>query len=249
MKLKVLTLNTWNHQGPWKDRWALVLDELKLLDPSVVLFQEITQKDWIVRALGEIGYESFAFADDGSGLMAVSRMPIVDFGYLPFETQSPTEGNLRSFLFFRVVLGSVRVLFINTHLSWKPEETLIRQFQTAELLRWMRRQNEYQEASVILTGDLNSHPDKDEIRQLLENNTLSDAFEALNPGVPGLTWDNRNVYTATHGLPDRRLDYILIRGRVLMKHLKKCEIVMNKADCRGIFPSDHYGLIAEWEIN
>src|SRR5262245_11813894 len=44
-RLRVLTLNIWNRQGPWEERVRLIREGLVALDPDVVGLQEVMRHD------------------------------------------------------------------------------------------------------------------------------------------------------------------------------------------------------------
>ena len=44
-RLKVLTLNIWNRQGPWEQRLPLIRAGLRALDPDLVALQEVLALD------------------------------------------------------------------------------------------------------------------------------------------------------------------------------------------------------------
>jgi len=75
------------------------------------------------------------------------------------------------------------------------------------------------ELPQILAGDFNTAPEADEIRWLKGMTTLAgrrvyyqDAWAAVHPGEPGITWARHNPYRAKMSwLPDdRRIDYIFV---------------------------------------
>jgi len=75
---------------------------------------------------------------------------------------------------------------------------------------------------------------------------FQDAWRVAGDGGPGFTWDNRNRFDAYMFEPNRRIDYILVgladgNGR---GWIESARLVMTEA--RGdVFPSDHFGLLAE----
>ena len=44
-RLKLVTLNIWNKQGPWPERLALIRAELEALDADIVGLQEVLRSD------------------------------------------------------------------------------------------------------------------------------------------------------------------------------------------------------------
>ena len=91
-RLRVLTLNIWNRQGPWEQRLGLIRAGIARLDPDLVGLQEVidvggrTQADEIGEGLG---YRSaFGAAHDlGGGVRfgnaALARWPIAASQRLP----------------------------------------------------------------------------------------------------------------------------------------------------------------------
>jgi endonuclease/exonuclease/phosphatase family metal-dependent hydrolase len=109
-------------------------------------------------------------------------------------------------------------------------------------------------APVILTGDFNARSDAGEIA-VLRAAGFRDAFaEAGDP--PGYTWDgtvNGNIQLQKRAFPEdfwlepkrQRIDYIFFRGPGLQ--VKASEVVLNRP-VRGLYPSDHFGVMADFEV-
>jgi endonuclease/exonuclease/phosphatase family metal-dependent hydrolase len=111
----------------------------------------------------------------------------------------------------------------------------------------------------ILMGDFNARPESDEIRWLRGLTTLGgrrtfyqDTWDRLHPGQAGWTWARANPNTARLAFlePDRRLDYIFVtpmrgdgRGTV-----HACHMVFDQPEADGVFASDHFGLLAEIQV-
>lgn len=95
----------------------------------------------------------------------------------------------------------------------------------------------------ILCGDFNSKKQSPQVRHFMANG-WHDAYDELHDGkefgytAHGFKGDNR-PYKPTHG----RIDYILTRGKA---RALSCEVLK---DCpKGIYPSDHYFMLAEIEV-
>jgi endonuclease/exonuclease/phosphatase family metal-dependent hydrolase len=109
-------------------------------------------------------------------------------------------------------------------------------------------------------GDFNARPESDEIRWLRGLCTLSgrrthfqDAWDRLHPGERGWTWSSANPYTKPLAFlePDRRIDYIFVTpmrrdGRA---SIRSCRIVLDQPAPDGAYASDHFGLLAEIQID
>jgi endonuclease/exonuclease/phosphatase family metal-dependent hydrolase len=110
------------------------------------------------------------------------------------------------------------------------------------------------EAPVILMGDFNARSESEEIA-ILKAAGFRDAYaEAGEP--PGYTWDgsiNSNIQLQVQVHPEdnwlepkrERIDYIFFRGSGI--ELVRCEVVLDKPT-GGLFPSDHFGVLAEFRI-
>jgi endonuclease/exonuclease/phosphatase family metal-dependent hydrolase len=101
---------------------------------------------------------------------------------------------------------------------------------------------------LVLTGDLNAQPDAPGIRALVRKLGLVDAFAIANPGGPGFTvWQSPRESRPT---ARRRVDYVLARpGRGQPLRVAASWIVLRTPgrgpDLRMLWPSDHYGVLAE----
>jgi endonuclease/exonuclease/phosphatase family metal-dependent hydrolase len=110
------------------------------------------------------------------------------------------------------------------------------------------------EEPVILMGDFNAREDSEEIA-LLRVAGFRDAYgEAGEP--PGYTWDgtvNANIQLQKRTFPEdfwlepkkQRIDYIFFRGPGLQ--VKTGRVVLDSPR-GGFFPSDHFGVMAEFQF-
>lgn len=264
-RLRVLTLNIWNRQGPWDARLPLIREGIRALDPDLVGLQEViwyegrSQADAIAEGLG---YQvAFGIAHDiGGGVefgnAVLSRWPIAARDVFPLPTAGTDER--RSALLAWIASPHGKVPFFVTHLNWKLHDGATREAQVAALAEIVMR-----EAPVridapppILVGDFNAEPEANEIRFLRGLATLggksvyfADTFALAGEG-PGVTFDaRRNPYAAVTHEPPRRIDYIFVRGpdqRVRGKPLA-ARVVLDEI-IGGVTPSDHYGVYAEVSI-
>ncbi len=107
---------------------------------------------------------------------------------------------------------------------------------------------------VILMGDFNAVVGSEEIG-VLKASGFRDAFaEAGDP--PGFTWDGRensNIQLQKQVFPEdfwleptrRRIDYVFFRGPGL--EVLASKVVLDRP-LQGIHPSDHFGVMAEFEV-
>ena len=249
--MKILSLNTWQERGPWRERWEVILRGLEEYRPDIIGFQEVFNADWVRKIQRRSGYFSLALAGKGeTGLALMSRYPLLRWQCLKMRTQSPTEPYSRYALFAEFGTGKGTVSVFNTHLSWRLPESSVRQKQVGELSGFI--QNQAIGGEIAVMGDFNATPDAPEIAQLMKQGDLTDTYGQRYPKKPGLTWSHANPYSleaarldACYPLPERRIDYIFVKkGSRLVKSLQDIQIVYTRRDARGFWASDHYGLLA-----
>jgi endonuclease/exonuclease/phosphatase family metal-dependent hydrolase len=242
--VKILTLNTWNVQGPWRERWEVVTDFLNQVQPDIAAFQEIFDAAWAEEIRKRAGFLSLVFGSENSGLVFLSRFPVTRWEILKMKAQSSTEDYSRYILFSEFEIGRRSLICFNTHLSWKPDEGEIRARQVDELIHDVELRAVDREAAVM--GDFNAPPMASEIRKMTAPGRFEDAFGKLHAADPGFTWDNRNLYASSSGtpLPDRRIDYLFYKnGQYYLRRLQNAELVLTKPNLRGVFGSDHFGVL------
>ncbi|MCA9671976.1 MAG: endonuclease/exonuclease/phosphatase family protein [Myxococcales bacterium] len=239
-RVRVLTLNLWQEQGPWRERLALCEQRIAALEPDVVCLQEVrevsgdepsakgpipNQARTLAAALGMstcVFHPAQRWGGGDEGIAVLSRHAARDSAMvaLPYD-----EGTSR-----RVCVGvevelaaaglsaaSESAWFFSTHLAWRPEHGALRERQVQAVHRFVQQQRRGEQVAV-LCGDFNAGPDADEMRYLRgltsidgERAYYQDAFAVCNPGAAGLTWSADNPYTEQLGfLPGQRLDYIYV---------------------------------------
>ncbi len=244
--MKILTLNTWQERGPWRERWELIFRGLRGYDADVVGFQEVFSMDWAREVRERSGYPYLAVSGEHSGLIFLSKFKPVEQECLVMKTQSPTEDYLRYAFYMQVDTGGEKIALFNTHLSWKMDEQEVRLKQTLELEAFAARMAA--NLPVALLGDLNAGPETPSVAYFRETMKWCDTFQTKNPGDPGLTWDYRNPYAEAERvkMAERRIDYIFIRERTgpFKKILASRVVFQEPRD--GIWPSDHLGVMTEF---
>lgn len=245
--MKILTLNTWQERGPWQKRWELILAGLREYQPSVAAFQELFNPDWAAEVSKKAGYRHWLFPKAHSGLVIYSDYPVLTSGEHKLSS-SPLEDYGRSLLWAEIKAPAGIFYFFNTHLSWKPEDGDSRRRQLGEILAVMRERAGQNDC--VLVGDLNATPHSPEVTWFRTQGRFTDIFARLNPGAEGFTWDNRNYYAGhcEHKMPDRRIDQVLIRGRgPCLSRPAACRLVFNCSRTGGLWPTDHFGVLAEFK--
>ncbi len=246
--MKVLTLNTWQERGPWRERWELIFKNLDALQPDLILFQEIFNRGWIREISKRTGYASAVYHEAASGLALFAKYPVLNSGSLMLKTQSSRE-DYRRYLLYAKFQGPCGDFFaFNTHLSWMLEDGAVRETQTAEIAMLMDQIDGKSES--LIGGDFNTVAWSREIRQMTGEQGFVDVYRQLEPDAPGLTWTYDNGYTreGRHALPDRRIDYLFTRHAAkTLRQPIAVRCVMTEPDAAGILASDHYGVFVEFK--
>ena len=268
MALKVLTLNIWHDQGPWRERARLISRWIDRLEPDLIGFQEILVGDGVDQVQEILGDRPYA-TDFGAAMVLpdrrhlrfgnaiASRWPIVDRE----EIRLPDRGDWESRAALSVTVDSPHgpIGFTCTHLHWQFNHGTVREKQVVEVadLAWRRRpRNGF---PPIIVGDFNAEPDSDEIRYLKGLHSIGgrsvaflDAWAVSGdhdlPGEAGrgITWSNRNPYARVENEPRRRIDYVFagLPGRAGVGRIEACRVVCNEEE-DGCWPTDHFGVLAE----
>lgn len=266
--LRLVTLNLWGEQPPYAARMRRCEAELLALQPDVVALQEVRQVEGQVpnqaQALAAALQLRYLFAPtvewggglEGLGLL--SRLPLVDSGHAELPHATDKERRIVLWAFLQAPAGLVGVFC--THLNYRQRHGVQREDQVEAIDRTIEQLTErHRPLATLLCGDFNATPDSDEIRFLRGLHSLrgrrtyyQDAYALRHGTDPGYTWARRNPCTQRmHWLePDRRLDYIFVSeanrdGRGLVR---ECRIVLDTADADGVYPSDHFGVLAEVQV-
>jgi endonuclease/exonuclease/phosphatase family metal-dependent hydrolase len=141
----------------------------------------------------------------------------------------------------------------STHLAWQLHDAALRERQVQALVRFVSECTDpAAPLGPVVAGDFNAEPDSNAVRYLsglasLDGTSvyLQDAWRLAGDGGSGITWSNRNPHAALDQEPDRRIDYIFsgFRGRGGGGRPVECRVVADEP-AGGIWPSDHFGLLA-----
>jgi endonuclease/exonuclease/phosphatase family metal-dependent hydrolase len=258
-RLRVATWNVWWRFGPWEERQPAIAETLRRLDADVIALQEVwetTGGDGQAASLaGALGYHHvFALGFDAGealfGNAVLSRWPIAASEACCLPSTRTTE-EFRNAL--RVDVDGPRGPFevYTTHLNWRYDESHVRQAQVRALCEFVAESNE-RTYPPILCGDFNAEPDSDELRMLtgraavpVRKLVFIDAWDVGGNGS-GYTWCNDNPFAARDLEADRRIDYVLVGWRKARGagHVVDARVAaIDPVD--GVYPSDHYAVVAE----
>lgn len=244
--MKILTLNTWQERGPWRERWELILKGLKEYGADIVGFQEVFNMEWAEEVRMRSGYPYLAVSGEHSGLIFLSRFKPVEQECIVMKAKSPNEDYLRYAFYVRVDTGKEKVALFNTHLSWKVEDEEIRREQIAELAGFVDKKAGPIPAAVL--GDFNTAPDTAPVIFARDSKNWVDTYAEANPGSAGRTWDYRNPYAELERdkMAERRIDYIFItRKKDPFAKIVSSKLVFDKPNGK-VWPSDHFGVLTEF---
>lgn len=259
---RVATFNIWNRQGPWAERLPLIRAGLAALDCDVIALQEVlgftglpSQAHEIADGMGWNVHHVPAWNIGGGltfGNALLSPHPLVDTQSLPLPT--PPGIDTRTAAFARVELPHGPMPVFATHLTWQQHLGHVRCAQVRALADHVARLAPHDEPPPVLLGDFNADPDADEMRYLRGLTTLgapesvhfADAWAVTEEG-PGYTYARRNPYALRSREPNRRIDYVYVRGPG--KHLcgepVSAQIALDLPSPAGVWPSDHFAVVAE----
>lgn len=258
--IKVFNLNIWNYNEPWDVRRELIAEAIRREEADLVALQEIRylssyeedprhQAEQIAERLSGYSliwqpahyYQSCGPDEKWEGLAILSHLPVVDRRYLLL---SRDEGDSNDTL-QRIVLGAeVRTpggafWLFTTHF---PLSARARQRVVCEAYDFVV--GTAGPRPFVLTGDFNAEPDSAPIHFLTgrlalerQHGGLVDAWALLHPNEPGFTQPRRE--------PRKRIDYFFVSPPV---RIYKITLAATEPDAQGVYPSDHYGLVAKLEF-
>jgi endonuclease/exonuclease/phosphatase family metal-dependent hydrolase len=262
MTLRVATLNIWNRFGPWEQRLAAIRSGVAALAPDLLGLQEVLRLapgdgdalDQAAVIADGFGYHvAYARAHDERwyGNAALSRWPITHSQV--FELPRGGTEEKRTLLHAEIASPHGAIPFFVTHLNWKFDEGHVREAQVREIAQRIASVVRADGFPAILVGDFNAEPDSDEIRFLrglaglgaTRRVYFQDAFALAGDGTSGHTFARRNTFAAPLREPDRRIDYVFVRGRDERMRGEPLEArVCFDSDAGGSFASDHFGVVA-----
>jgi endonuclease/exonuclease/phosphatase family metal-dependent hydrolase len=258
-EFRALTLNIWNRSGPWDERFTAIKTALARLNADVIGLQEVivTEQGDLLdqgKAIAEsLGYHFVFGSSHGEGYAfgnaVLSRWPIGRHEVFRLPELDGTEP--RTLLFAEVHAPFAKIPFFTTHLSWRLHEGHVRQAQVIAIADRIAETCPDYGFPPLLVGDFNAEPESDEIRFLRGHTALgrkcvyfADTFRIVGDGSPGVTFSKRNPFAEPLREPERRIDYIFVRGP---DDEHRGEPLDARVCCDepvdGVFPSDHFGVI------
>lgn len=261
VQIKVLSLNVWGLPAPigrqLSERMERIAEAVQPYD--VVLLQETfdqTTADLPVRAAFPYAYHHLNgdLWHQSSGLMVLSRYPIVETDFMPFpHAVIPDAFANKGVLFTRIrhpELGFVDLY--NTHYqSREGEEPAEVRTQTDNptLVRLLLKHNRYY--PTVLGGDFNFYPDKREYRDLHRRLDLIDTYASARPVAAEGQRISHHTHPSWIAYSDKetRIDYIFALKSALWNYRVTDTRIVFREPIRGHMLSDHLGVSTTLEIS
>ncbi len=256
---RAATLNIWSRFGPWEERLVAIREALRTLAPDVIGMQEVLRFEGMDQAalVSEgLGYHvAWGRASENHGFPVgnaiLSRWPIVRSETITLPNGGTDED--RSLVFAELGAPFGKLPFFVTHLNWKFHHGHVRQLQVRAIAEHVARLAPVASFPPVLTGDFNAEPDSDEMRFMRglatidgESVYFADCYGLAGGGGPGSTFSRKNVYAATVREPDRRIDYVYVRGPDPRGRGEPLDAhVCFDSPTNGVWPSDHFGVLAK----
>lgn len=245
-RLRVLTINLWNLNGPVRRRLGDLGDHLRDTRPDVVACQEVSplggrlQSELLAEAAG---YPASHYDPAGrrgpreEGLAVLSTLPLTPLPAIFLPTSSRDQPRIVQRV--AVDVAGTRVVVANTHLAWRRRDGAVRARQ-AELVRDALADLDHPR---VVTGDLNDVAGSAAVRVLTADRPagagLVDAFAASGRrDRPTFSVCNRFARTSPW-LAFRRVDHVLVDRSLTVED---AEVVLTGRDAPVV--SDHFGVRA-----
>jgi endonuclease/exonuclease/phosphatase family metal-dependent hydrolase len=258
--LRVVTLNIWNRSGPWPERLAAIRAGLLDLAPEVVGLQEVLRPNGAegpdqARLIAEgLGYHiAYGPAFDSGGIefgnCVLSKFPIRRSEVFALPKMDTDESRCLLFAELEAPFGAIP--FFVTHLNWRFHEGYVREAQVKVIAERVMSLAPIHGFPPIVVGDFNAAPEADEIRYMkglcslgAKSVYFADTFGVVGRGG-GTTFSRQNPFASDLREPDRRIDYIFVRGPTSRGIGEPLDAhVCFDRPTAGIYPSDHFGVSA-----
>jgi endonuclease/exonuclease/phosphatase family metal-dependent hydrolase len=254
-RVRVLTLNLRNLADRWDERVSLLLSEFAVLQPDLCGLQEVVYPMQQDRLLGASGAASYQIRRGWAGRPEYGSSILVRDGAAALDPRADGPDPLQPAdrldlehnrcavrAEMRLPSGS-SLRFVTTHLHHLPADEDVRQRQTTRLVAWLEQ---LPPMATIVTGDFNAEPDEPAYATMLSAGFRS-AFAEANGQEPAVTWPSglQALAPDVEGDPGC-LDYVWVRGELRSRAARLC-FDRPAVDDPGLFPSDHFGVLAELE--
>ena len=256
--LKIMSINI-RHNSDWPEsRFPLLADEIVRLQPDIIGLQEVLigvdQSRELLRLITErapdLKYEYYehiktgAYMISGEGVAIFSRFPIK-----AEKMQDLDQGRVA--LAARIAVNDdLSVDFYNTHLHHQGGDA-VRLPQAQKITGFMDKLSAGR--LVFLTGDMNASADSATIAHYLGAGLVDAYTEAhgTDLGEQDMTSPIILSRTPVPQKPGNRIDYIFYKqpgAGPRVTAIRDVEVCFRNLAADGLYPSDHLGVIATFDI-
>ncbi|MEG2940292.1 MAG: endonuclease/exonuclease/phosphatase family protein [Thermomonas sp.] len=236
----IVSFNLYHDKADWPARRALVIDELRSLQPDVIVLQEVLQHDTLRNQAEDLAdallYSAYFISIDPAGKVRrygnaiLTRHPVLAREWTPLQPfdDSRTAGLVR----IDIDGHPLNIYVTHLHHEDTPAGARKRAEQLADLLAFIERTAG--DAPGIVAGDFNVAAGRPELATLGIAG-YDEAFTRLHPGDPRPTLN-------PHYFPEnaRRIDHVYLQGQRLLP--VEARIVLDREGAPGTWPSDHFGM-------
>ncbi len=238
--LGIVTFNLYHDKADWPKRRALIVDELRALNPDVIVLQEVLQHETLrnqAEDLAEaLGYSAYFLSIDPAdkvrryGNAILTRHPVLARDWTPLR---PLEDS-RTAGWARIDIDGRPLNVYVTHPNYRNDDDgrRMRTQQLADLHAFMARTAG--DAPSVVAGDFNSVSGQPELAALEAG--FDNAYDTLHGRA-----DPRPTLNPHYFQDDaRRIDHVYLQRGALQP--LEARIVLDKEGAPGVWPSDHFGL-------
>ncbi len=270
MRIQVATLNVWALPEPFAPdvlpRMEAIGNRFADSPADVIALQEVwsgAARDVLLSKAEAAGYHDHWFlggAIGRSGLMVVSRLPILEADFEPFNLSGTLEQfdngeylSGKGFVRLRLQGSDGPVSFINTHLHARYKRRVAHAFTSHRVGQLVQLAGRIRaiEDPVIMTGDFNFDEAAPEYGVLSGLTGVRDVALEYGDPLPTLMRTNAYRYRPTHVRSERRVDYVFVRDGIATA-LRPTEVdrIFDETidlDGHAAAYSNHAGVYAELE--
>lgn len=240
--ISVVTLNLYHDKDNWPKREALIVAELRELQPDVIALQEVLQHPGLpnqAESLAQaLGYTAYFVSVDPPGAekrygnALLTRHPVLARDAHPLLPLA----NYRIAGMVRLQLHGRVINFYFTHLHDAIEGSDIRSRQVSDLLAFIDATAD--NAPSIVAGDFNTTVDSPELRPLIAR--FASSYDAMHPDALSNPAANATLNIKYFPNDRRRIDHIFYQRGAFQT--MQSQIIFDHPDSEGTSATDHYGL-------
>ena len=242
--LTVVTLNLWHDQHDWPRRLAVILAELRRLQPDALCLQEVLQhptlRNQAETLADSLGFRMQFASVDGAdrpkryGNAVLTPHPVLAGGERNLEPAS----DYRAVAHMRFAWRGREVDAYSTHLHHTPQGGAIRATQVRHLLAYV--DSTRGRGPLVLAGDFNAELGTPELDLVTVRHV--DAFHALHPGASRA---EAATFNPRFGVDPGAIDHIFVERKSPAGLTPvACEVILRTTGPDSVWASDHFGVMA-----